>query len=150
MELILKENVDNLGFKDDLVKVKNGYGRNFLIPKGKAILATSSAKKILEENLRQKAFKNKKIIDNANKLAKKLSELKIKIFSKVVSGDKLFGSVSATDLVKAFDSNGHLIDKNSISIPGKNIKRTGSYVAKIRLHREVSIQFPFEVVREQK
>ena len=150
MQIILKENIENLGFKDDLVKVKNGYGRNYLIPQGKAILATASAKKILAENLKQKAFKEKKIIDNAKSLGEKLIDLVIKIPSKVGSGEKLFGSVSAVDLVKMFESQGHEIDKNSIAIPGKTIKRIGSYEAKIRLHREVSIQFPFEVIPEKK
>lgn len=150
MEIILKENIENLGFKDDLVKVKNGYGRNYLIPQGKAVLATASAKKILAENLKQKAFKEKKIIDNAKALGEKLTDLVIKIPSKVGSGEKLFGSVSAVDLVKMFESQGHEIDKNSIAIPGKTIKRIGSYEAKIRLHREVSIQFPFEVIPEKK
>ena len=150
MQIILKENIENLGFKDDLVKVKNGYGRNYLIPQGKAVLATASAKKILAENLKQKAFKEKKIIDNATALGEKLMDIVIKIPSKVGSGEKLFGSVSAADLVKVFESQGHEIDKNSIAIPGKTIKRLGSYEAKIRLHREVSIQFPFEVVPEKK
>ena len=150
MQIILKENIENLGFKDDLVKVKNGYGRNYLIPQGKAVLATASAKKILAENLKQKAFKEKKIIDNATALGEKLMDLVIKIPSKVGSGEKLFGSVSAVDLVKMFESQGHEIDKNSIAIPGKTIKRIGSYEAKIRLHREVSIQFPFEVIPEKK
>ena len=150
MQIILKENIENLGFKDDLVKVKNGYGRNYLIPQGKAVLATASAKKILAENLKQKAFKEKKIIDNATALGEKLMDLVIKIPSKVGSGEKLFGSVSAADLVKVFESQGHEIDKNSIAIPGKTIKRIGSYEAKIRLHREVSIQFPFEVIPEKK
>ena len=150
MQIILKENIDNLGFKDDLVKVKNGYGRNYLIPQGKAVLATASAKKILAENLKQKAFKEKKIIDNATVLGKKLMDLVVKIPSKVSSGEKLFGSISAVDLVKVFESRGHKIDKNSIAIPGKTIKRLGSYEAKIRLHREVSIQFPFEVISEKK
>ena len=150
MQIILKENIENLGFKDDLVKVKNGYGRNYLIPQGKAILATASAKKVLEENLKQKAFKEKKIIQDANKLGEKLMTLDIKISSKVGSGDKLFGSVSALDLAKAFDTQGYEIEKNAISIPGKTIKRLGSYQARIRLHREVSIQFPFEVIPEKK
>ena len=150
MQIILKENIENLGFKDDLVKVKNGYGRNYLIPQGKAILATASAKKVLEENLKQKAFKEKKIIQDANKLGEKLMSLDIKISSKVGSGDKLFGSVTAPDLAKAFDTQGYEIEKNVISIPGKTIKRLGSYQARIRLHREVSIQFPFEVIPEKK
>jgi len=150
MELILKQNVENLGFKDDIVKVKKGYGRNFLIPQGKAILATASAKKVLAENLKQKAFKEKKIISDANALGKKISEIVTKISSKVASGDKLFGSVSASDLVKELETKGHIIDKNAISIPGKTIKRLGSYTANIRLHREVSVQYPFDVIPESK
>ena len=150
MELILKQNVENLGFKDDLVKVKKGYGRNFLIPQGKAILATASAKKVLAENLKQKAFKEKKIISDANALGKKISKIVTKISSKVASGDKLFGSVSASDLVKELETKGHIIDKNAISIPGKTIKRLGSYTANIRLHREVSVQYPFDVIPESK
>ena len=102
MQIILKENIENLGFKDDLVMVKNGYGRNYLIPQGKAILATVSAKKVLAENLKQKAFKEKKIIDDATALGEKIMALEVKIASKVGSGDKLFGSVSSADLVKAF------------------------------------------------
>ena len=150
MQIILKENIENLGFKDDLVKVKNGYGRNYLIPQGKAILATTSAKKVLAENLKQKAFKEKKIVDDAKLLGEKLIALVVKIPSKVGSGDKLFGSVSATDLVKSFEAQGHEIEKNAIAVPGKTIKRLGSYEAKIRLHREVSIQFPFEIIPEKK
>ena len=140
MEIILLEKIRNLGDVGQVVNVKDGYGRNFLIPQGKAILATVSAKKVLAENLKQKAFKEKKIISDANSLGKKLSEIVIKISSKVASGDKLFGSVSASDLVKEFETKGHIIDKNAISIPGKTIKRLGSYTANIRLHREVSIQ----------
>ena len=127
MQIILKENIENLGFKDDLVKVKNGYGRNYLIPQGKAVLATTSAKKVLAENLKQKAYKEKKIIDDAKALGEKLTALVFKIPSKVGSGDKLFGSVSAADLLKAFDAQGHVIEKNAIAIPGKTIKRLGSY-----------------------
>ena len=150
MEIILKENVENLGFKDDLVNVKNGYGRNYLIPQGKAVLATSSAKKVLVENLKQRAFKEKKIIEDATALGKKLLALEIKIPSKVGSGDKLFGSVSALDLAKALEAQEYKIEKNAIAIPGKTIKRLGRYEANIRLHREVSIQFPFEVIPEKK
>ncbi|MDA8762855.1 50S ribosomal protein L9 [Flavobacteriaceae bacterium] len=150
MQIILKENVENLGFKDDLVNVKNGFGRNYLIPQGMAVLATTSAKKVLAENLKQKAFKEKKIIDDANALGEKLMALEIKIPSKVGSGDKLFGSVSSADLVKSFEAKGHQIEKNAITVPGKTIKRLGSYEAKIRLHREVTIDFPFEIIPEKK
>ena len=146
MEIILKEDIQNVGFKNDLVEVKNGYARNFLIPQGKAIIATNSSKKVLDENLKQKAFKEKKIIKEAESLGKKLLEIEIKISSKVSSGDRLFGSVTSNDLSSAFESKGESIDKLLISIPGRSIKRTGKYEASIRLHRSVIIQYPFEVV----
>ncbi len=150
MELILKENVENLGFKGDVVKVKSGYGRNFLIPKGKAVLATTSSKKILKENIKQQEFKDKKIIEEVTEFGKKLKKLKIKISSKVSESDKLFGSVTSSNLSEAFEAKGHTVEKNLIAIPGKNIKRLGSYEATIRLHREVSIQIPFDVIAEKK
>ena len=150
MELILKEDVQNVGFKDEIVIVKNGYGRNFLIPKGKAIIATESARKVLAENLKQRAFKEKSIIDEVNKIAKKIKSLDVKISSKVGSGDKLFGSVTNSDLAIAISKKGSEIDKKFISLPGRNIKRLGKYTAKIRLHREVSFEFPFEIIEENK
>jgi len=149
MELILREDVQNLGFKDDIVTVKNGYGRNFLIPQGKAVMATSSAKKVLAENLKQRAFKEQKLIDDANAVAKKLSALEIKISSKVGSGDKLFGSIGTQDLSAAFEAQGQALDKKFISLPGKTIKRLGEYEATVRLHREVIVQVPFEIVPEK-
>ncbi len=150
MELILKEDVLNLGFKDDVVKVKNGYGRNYLIPNGLAILATPSAKKVLEENLRQRAHKEKQIIEGANKIAEALKELEIKIPAKVGTAERLFGSITNIDLAAAFEKEGHEIDRKYISIKGGTIKRTGPYEAQIRLHREVVVDFPFEVVAEKK
>ena len=150
MELILKEDVQNVGFKDEIVIVKNGYGRNFLIPKGKAIIATESARKVLAENLKQRAFKEKSIIDEVNKIAKKIKSLDVKISSKVGSGDKLFGSVTNSDLAIAISKKGSEIEKKFISLPGRNIKRLGKYTAKIRLHREVSFEFPFEIIAENK
>ncbi len=150
MELILKEDVQNLGFKDDVVKVKNGYGRNYLIPNGLAILATPSAKKVLEENIRQKAHKEKQIIEGANKIAETLKGIEVKIPAKVGAQDRLFGSVSNIDLAAALEKEGHEIDKKYISIKGGTIKRTGPYEAQIRLHREVIVDFPFEVIPEKK
>ena len=148
MELILKQDVDNVGFKDDVVTVKNGYGRNFLIPQGFAILATPSAKKVLAENLKQRAFKEQKIVDDANKLAGALKALEIKIASKVGTGDKLFGSVNNIDVSAALNKAGHEVEKKYISIAGGSIKRLGKYNAVIRLHREVSVDLPFEIVAE--
>jgi large subunit ribosomal protein L9 len=150
MELILKEDVQNLGFKDDVVKVKNGYGRNYLIPKGVALLATPSAKKVLAEKLRQKAHKEKEVIAAANKTADALKELEIKISAKVGAAEKLFGSISNMDVADALAKEGHEIDKKYIIIKGGTIKRTGPYEAQIRLHRDVVVEFPFEVVPEKK
>ena len=149
MELILKKDVENLGFTNDLVIVKNGYGRNFLLPQGLAVLATPSTKKILAETLKQRAFKEKKIVDDAQKEANKLNGLEIKIVSKTGEGNKLFGSVSSANLVAAFESNGVTIDKKFITIAGGLIKRTGQYEAKIRFHRDVIANFSFEVVGEK-
>ncbi|MBT8289646.1 MAG: 50S ribosomal protein L9 [Muriicola sp.] len=150
MELILKEDVQNLGFKDDVVTVKNGYGRNYLIPKGLATMATPSAKKVLAENLRQKAHKEKKAVDAANKTAEAIKQLEVKIQAKVGAGDKLFGSVTNADLADALAKEGHEIDKKYIMIKGGSIKRAGPYEALIRLHREVMVDFNFEVIAEQK
>ncbi|MEZ2415711.1 50S ribosomal protein L9 [Muriicola sp. E247] len=150
MELILKEDVQNLGFKDDVVTVKNGYGRNYLIPKGLATMATPSAKKVLAENLRQKAHKEKKAVDAANKTAEGIKQLEVKIQAKVGAGDKLFGSVTNGDLADALAKEGHEIDKKYIMIKGGSIKRAGPYEAQIRLHREVMVDLNFEVIAEQK
>ena len=146
MELILKHDVEGLGFKDDVVTVKNGYGRNFLIPGGKAILATISARKVLAENLKQRAFKEKKIVDEAQAIAEALKALQIKIAAKVGSGDKLFGSVNNIDLAAAIEKAGHSIDKKFINVTGGNVKRLGKYNAIIRLHRDVAVDFPFEII----
>jgi len=150
MELILKQDVENLGFRDDIVKVKNGYGRNFLIPGGQAILATTSAKKVLAETLKQRAFKEKKIIDDATKIADTIKELTIKISAKVGSGDKLFGSVNNINVAEALAKAGQSIDKKFIMVQGGNVKRLGKYNAVVRLHREVSIDLPFEVIAQAK
>ena len=148
MELILKEDVQNLGFKDEIVSVKNGYGRNFLIPKGVAVMATVSARKVLAENLKQKAFKEKAIVDEAKARAEKIQLLTIKLASKVGSGDKLFGSISNADLASAISLKGEELDKKFITLPGKIIKRLGKYEATIRLHREVGFDLSFEIVPE--
>ena len=150
MEIILKKDVEGVGFKDDIVSVKNGFGRNFLIPNGSAILATPSAKKVLAENIKQQVVKDKKVIDDANKLAKKINSLEIKIKAKVGEGIKLFGSVNNINVQKELVESGVEIDKKSIMISGNNIKQTGKYTAKIRLHREVIFDFPFEVIPEKK
>ena len=146
MELILKQDVQNLGFKDDVVSVKNGYGRNFLIPQGFAALATPSAKKVLAENLKQKAHKEAKIVDDAKKVADALKALEIKITSKA-GGEKLFGSVTNIDIAAALENAGQAIDRKFIT--SGVVKRTGKYTASVRLHRDVVIELPYEIVAEQ-
>ena len=150
MELILKKDVENLGFTDDLVTVKNGFGRNFLIPQGHAILATPSAKKVLAETLKQRAFKEKKVIEDAKAEAEKLNGLEIKISAKTGEGDRLFGSINNINLAEAFEKAGVSIDKKFITIAGGTIKRTGTYDATIRFHRDVVSNFAFDVVAEAK
>ena len=147
MELILKEDVENLGFRDDLVVVKNGYGRNFLIPQGKAILATISAKKVLAEKLKQSQVKEKQAVEEANKIVKKLEKLELKISAKS-ENDKLFGSVTNSEISKELSSEGFEIEKKCIQL-SSSIKKIGSYTAKIRLHREVYYDLNFDVVSSQ-
>lgn len=147
MELILRQDVENLGFKDDLVIVKNGYGRNFLIPTGQAVLATSSAKKVLAENLKQSAFKEAKLIADATKIADTIKGYEIKISSKA-GGDKLFGSVSNIDVTEAIAKAGTEVDKKFVKVVGGTVKRLGKYEASVRLHRNVVADITFEVIAE--
>ena len=152
MEIILLKDVENLGFTDDIVTVKNGYGRNYLIPQGYAILATPSAKKVLAEELKQRAFKEKHVVEEAQKLAEKLKALQIKIPAKVGAGDKLFGSINNQNLAEVLAKEGFDIDKKFISVIGGNVKRIGKYDAKVRLHRDVIVDLEFEVtpIRDEK
>lgn len=146
MELILKKDVQNLGFKDDVVAVKPGYGRNFLIPQGFAQLATPSAKKVLAENLKQKAHKEAKIVNDAKSLAEALKALEIKISAKA-GGEKLFGSITNSDIAEALTKAGHEIDRKFIT--SGIVKRTGKYTATVRLHREVIVELGYEIVAEK-
>jgi len=148
MELILKKDVENLGFADDIVQVKNGYGRNYLIPQGLGVLATPSAKKVLAETLKQRAFKEKKEIEEAEAVAAKISKLEIKISAKSGAGDKLFGSISNADVAAALSKEGLEYDKKFITVPGGTIKRLGEYEASIRLHRTVIAPVAFEVIAQ--
>ena len=150
MELILKKDVANLGFQDDLVSVKNGYGRNFLIPQGYAVLATGSAKKVLAENLKQRAFKEANIVKEATKIADAIKAMEIIIAAKTGDGDKLFGSVSNIDVAEAIAKAGSEIDKKFITISGGLVKRLGKYNAKVRIHRDVIFDLPFDVIAENK
>ncbi|HRG17517.1 MAG TPA: 50S ribosomal protein L9 [Flavobacterium lutivivi] len=146
MEIILKQDVQNLGFKDDVVTVKPGYGRNYLIPQGFAVLATPSAKKVLAENLKQRAFKEAKIVDDAKKLAEALKALDIKITAKA-GGEKLFGSVTNIDVAAALENAGQPVERKFIT--SGVVKRTGKYFATVRLHREVVIELPYEIIAEK-
>lgn len=148
MELILKKDVENLGFIDDLVKVKNGYGRNYLIPKGFAVLATTSAKKVLAETLKQRAFKEAKLIADAQAIADAIKALEIKISAKSGTGDKLFGSVNNTNLAEALEALGQSVDKKYITVIGGTVKNLGKHQAKVRLHRSVVVDLTFEVIAE--
>ena len=147
MKVILKKDVEKLGFKNEIVSVKDGYARNFLIPKGLAILATESARKILAENLRQQTKKEDAEVDAANKLAEEIKNSEVTIKVKVAEDKvKLFGSVKVSQLTDALSSLGHNVDSKFIKLT--SIKEVGDYTADIRLHRNVSITLPFKVVAE--
>jgi large subunit ribosomal protein L9 len=146
MELILRKDVQNLGFKDDIVTVKNGYGRNYLIPQGFAHLATASAKKVLAENLKQRAHKEAKIVADAKATAEALKALEIKISAKA-GGEKLFGSITNIDIAAALANAGQEIDRKFIT--SGIVKRTGKYAASIRLHRDVIVELAYEIVAEK-
>lgn len=148
MEIILKQDIENLGYKDDIVTVKNGYGRNYLIPQGMAELASTGAKKMLAENIKQRKHKEAKEIEDAQKTADAIKDLELKISAKTGKGNKLFGSINNANLADEFSKRGHHIDRKYIQIQGGTIKATGPYTAKVRLHREVVVDFNFEVVGE--
>jgi large subunit ribosomal protein L9 len=148
MEVILKANIEKLGAKDEIVKVKPGYARNYLLPRGYAIAATESARKVLAENVRQRAHKETKILAEAQSIAEKLAVLDIKIGSKASESGKIFGSVNNIQLAEALAKAGHNIDRKSISISEEHIKMLGTYEAKVKLHKEVTASFKFEVVAE--
>ena len=149
MKVILKENIENLGFKDEVVEVKNGYGRNYLIPKGVASLATKSAMKVLEENLKQRAVKDQKVKDEAIKSADSLKELVVKVGAKAGEKGKIFGSINTIQLAEAIEKLGINVDRKYIKIKGEPIKNLGAYEADIRLHKDVSAVVKFEVVEDK-
>ena len=148
MEIILLQDVDRLGSKDDVVNVKNGYARNFLIPKKLAIVATESAKKVIAENKRQRAHKEAKLKEEALAIVAKLENKKVKIGAKTSTSGKIFGSVNTIMLAEAINKKGFEIDRKQISLPEDSIKEVGTYTAKIKFHKEVVIDFEFEVVAE--
>jgi len=147
MKVILKENIEKLGFKDEIVDVKNGFARNFLIPKNKAVIATENAIKVLNEKLRQQESRLNEEIENANKTVEELSKLSIVVKSKLQEdGKKLFGSISSKQLVDEIGKQGIEIDRKFVKL--SSIKEIGSYTAEIRLHRKVNCSIEFTVVSD--
>lgn len=147
MKIILKEDVHGLGYKDDVVEVKNGYGRNYLIPTGKGVIASPSALKVLAENLRQRAHKLAKIKADAEAAAAALEGVTLTIGAKTSSTGTIFGSVNAIQIAEALEKLGHNVDRKLISIK-ETVKEVGKYTATINFHKEVSVEIPFEVVAE--
>ena len=148
MEVILLQDINKLGQKDDLVHVKDGYGSNYLIPKGFAIAATPSAKKMHAENLRQRAHKEEKIKVEAQEMAGKLADLKLVVGAKTSSSGKIFGSVNTIQISEALKEKGFEIDRKSITLPEDQIKEVGKYKAVVKLHRDVKVEVDFEIVAE--
>jgi len=148
MEIILKQDVNKLGQKDDIVNVKDGYGRNFLIPRGYAVPATSSAKKMHTENLRQRVHKEEKIKITAQETATKMADLKIIVGAKTSSSGKIFGSVNTIQIAEALKEKGFDIDRRNIALPEDQIKEVGNYKAVIKLHRDVKVEVEFEIKGE--
>jgi len=149
MEVILKKNIRNLGYKNDVVNVKNGYGRNYLIPKKIATLATETNKKILKEDLKQKAFKEEKIKKQAQTVVQTLKDVSIKIGAKVGTSGKIFGSVNNIQISEAIKKQCDIeIDRKKIALDSENIKKLGTYTAKIDLYKDITVDLSFEVVAE--
>ncbi len=148
MEIILKEDIANLGYKNDIVTVKSGYGRNYLIPTGKAIIASPAAKKMLAEELKQRAHKLEKIKKDAEDLAAKLANVSLTIATKVSSTGTIFGSVGNIQIAEELEKLGHKIDRKIIVVKDA-VKEVGSYKAVVKLHKEISVEIPFTVVAEE-
>lgn len=149
MEVILKQDITNIGYKDDIVTVKNGYGRNYLIPQGLAILATGTNKKVVAENKKQKSYKDDKVRNEALTVAKALETINLKIGAKAGTSGKIFGSVNAIQISQALKEQFNFdLDRKSIEVDGDSIKELGNYKAKIKLHKEVSVEIDFEVFAE--
>jgi large subunit ribosomal protein L9 len=147
MEVILKQDIENLGYKDDIVTVKNGYGRNYLIPQGFAILATVTNKKVVAENKKQKSYKEDKIRNEATTIAKTLETLTLKIGAKAGTSGKIFGSVNAIQIAQALKEQFNFeFDRKNIEVDGESIKELGK--AKVKLHKEISAEVSFEVFAE--
>ena len=149
MEIILKQDVHKLGYKNDIINVKSGYARNFLIPKGLAIEATGTNKKIVAETQKQRAFKEEKIKKEAQKIAETLQNITLKIGAKAGTSGKIFGSVNALQIAEAIQKQfNYEIDRKKIIVDGESIKELGTYTAKVNLHKEVKLDVKFEVISE--
>ncbi len=148
MEVILKQDIKGLGFKDDKVKVANGYGRNFLLPKGMATLATESAVKMHNEIMKQRAFKEDKLRKEAAANAEKLAGAKLSVGAKAGENGKIFGSVTTIQIAEALNKAGYAVERKNIEMNDDTIKQLGTYSAKVRLYKEVSANVTFEVVAE--
>jgi large subunit ribosomal protein L9 len=148
MNVILKQDMPSLGHKDDIVTVKDGYARNYLIPRGFAINATSEAKKVHEEILRQRAHKEEQLKQAALEMAEKLKEVTLTIGAKTSTKGKIFGSVNTIQIAEALQEKGFDLDRKDISITNDLIKEVGSYAATVKLHKEVHVEIPFEIVSE--
>ena len=147
MEIILKEDVVNLGYKDDILTVKDGYGRNFLIPQGKAVIASASAKKVLAENQRQRAHKIAKIKQDAQDFATKLEGISLVIGAKTSSTGTIFGSVTNIQIAEELAKKGFEVDRKLILLK-EPVKEVGNFNAQVRIHKDISVEIPFEVISE--
>ena len=149
MQVILKQDIANVGYKDDIITVKNGYGRNYLIPQGLAILATETNKKVVAENKKQKSYKDDKVRNEAMTVAKALETINLKIGAKAGTSGKIFGSVNAIQIAHALKEQFNFdLDRKNIEVDGDSIKELGNYKAKIKLHKEVTVEIDFEVFAE--
>jgi large subunit ribosomal protein L9 len=148
MDIILKQDIPNLGHKDEIITVKDGYARNYLIPKGMAVNATASVKKMHEEILRQRSHKEEQIRLEAEALAEKMRDIKLTIGAKTSTKGKIFGSVNTIQIAEALKEEGFEVDRKNISIKEELIKEVGSYTATVKLHKEVQVEIPFEIFAE--
>ena len=149
MDIILKQDIENLGHKDDIVTVKPGYARNFLIPQGMAIAATKTNKKVLDEIKRQRSYKEEKILEEAKTLAKAIENATVKIGAKAGTSGKIFGSVNDIQIANALkEKTGFDIERKMVHVDGESVKELGNYKATVKLHKDVEVEINFEVVEE--
>jgi large subunit ribosomal protein L9 len=148
MQIILTQDIENLGHKDDLITVKDGFARNYLIPKKMAIVATESARKVVAENKKQRAHKEAKLKETAETLATRMGNLKLAIGVKASSTGKIFGSVTPLMIAEAINKNGFEIERKQIIVSDDHIKEVGNYSIKVKLHKDVFVDIPMDVIAE--